>query len=222
MKIRWPCILMAIVALAGATSSFAAQIVFSNLIQPGDQYGPDGVGLGAIPVPGTFIQYATKFTPSVTSKLSNFQLPLGLISGPNNIDVFLMADAAGSPAGVIEMFHHLLNLPPAFGGLIPLSTVTSATNPVLSAGTQYWVVAPGGTSTTFAQWALTLFAGDPTDGGATKVIQNGIDSGWVVGPGTRTGALRVSGDAVPEPGSVSLIIIGFATIAVVALRRREA
>src|ERR1700693_2756684 len=145
----------------------ADTILFSNLVQPGNLFGPDPVGVGAIPVPGFFVSSATNFTPGFDSRLTSLVLPLAVVSGPTEINVLLLADSGNLPGGVLESFH-LIGLPLA--GPLSLVPIGSSLHPVLNAGTQYWVAVTGGTSTTFAFWGLTLFAGDPTAGGASRSI----------------------------------------------------
>lgn len=187
----------------------ADTISFSNLVQPGNLYGPDSVGVGAIPVPGLFVSSATNFTPAFDSRLTSLVLPLAVVSGPTEIDVLLLGDSGNLPGGVLESFH-LTGFPLA--GPLSLVPIGSSLHPVLNAGTQYWVAVTGGTSTTFAMWGLTLFAGDPTQGGASRSIINGVDFGWTRNQGTRVGALVVSGDPIPEPTTVLVTGTGLALL----------
>ena len=94
------------------TPSFAGQVFFSNLVEPGDRYGPDSLGIGHTPnyLPGDTGQSfgATGFTPSATFKLTSFDIALGYIDtfpnppGPNQAVVFLGSDAGGLPGTTIE------------------------------------------------------------------------------------------------------------------------
>ena len=76
---------------------------------------------------------------------------------------------------------------------------------MLVAGQRYWFAATGGPDT-FGAWALTLFQGDPTDGGASQTVIGSVPQLWTVGTGSRTGALEVFGDlvSVPEPSYTML------------------
>ena len=90
-----------------------AGVIFSNLVQPGNQYGPDGVGIGhtpGFPSPGDYLLYGVHFIPSTTAQLTIIQAPLGVLNGPNQIQAFLMSDSGGSPGSILESFP-LSNLP---------------------------------------------------------------------------------------------------------------
>jgi hypothetical protein len=187
------------VALFVPVCGNAGTILFSNLVEPGDQYGPDGVGLGhtpAFPNPGDYLIYAVPFTPTSTALLTSFEAPLGVASGTNQLQAFLYSDASGAPGSIIEFFP--LSGLPTFGFPFPLLTVNSVLDPMLIAGHQYWIGVTGGPAT-FGMWSLNLFQGNAADGGASREILNGIAQPWVVGSGERTGALEVVGTIVPEP-----------------------
>jgi hypothetical protein len=197
----WFCAVLVFTTLP----SQAATILFSNLIQPGNQYGPDGVGIGHTPSftnPGDYLLYGVHFTASMTAQLTTIEAPLGVISGPNQIQAFLMTDSGGAPATVIESFALTgLPIPP---GPFSLFTINSSLDPLLLTGHQYWFVATGGPNT-FASWTLNLFQGDPIDGGASQLVVGGVTQPWTVGTGTRTGALQIYGNPVPEPSYPTLV-----------------
>jgi hypothetical protein len=226
MRIRSVVLMVLMAALLGAVPSFGGQIFFSNLVEPGDQYGPDGLGIGHTPsfLPGETgeVISATKFTSPVAFQLSSIEAPLGYVfgsfpNGPNQVDVFLMSDAAGLPGSIIESWH-LLDLP-STTPIIPLTTIASSLNPVLAPGQQYWVAASGGPDT-FDIWSLTLFQGASSGPDASRVIRNGVDSGWVGVSDARTGALVVTGDPVPEPTPLFLVLLGFVSFAAIWARKR--
>jgi hypothetical protein len=188
-----------------------SDIIFSNLVEPGDQYGPDPVGIGHTPAftnPADFLVYGVHFIPSTTAQLKTIEAPLGVFSGTDQLQAFLMSDAGGVPGNVIESF--LLSGLPTSGSPFPLLTITSSLDPLLLAGQQYWFVATGG-SATFGAWTLNLFQGDPEDGGASAI--DSLLGPWTVGSGKRTGALEVLGNPVPEPSSTALLGCAIALLA---------
>ena len=210
---------LAILAFWSASFADASVILFSNLVQPGNQYGPDGVGIGHTPSftnPGDYLVYGVPFTPSTTAQLTMIEAPFGVISGTNQIQAFLMTDSGGAPGSVIESFA-LSNLPGP-GAPFPLDTINSSLDPLLLAGQKYWFVATGGPNT-FAVWTLNLFQGNSTDGGASQLVVGGVTQPWTVGTGTRTGALEVFGNAVPEPTTAAFV--GCAIMCLGIWRRRS-
>ena len=186
-------------ALIGPACANAGTILFSNLVEPGDQYGPDAVGLGhtpAFPDPGDYLSYAVPFIPSSTAFLTSFVAPLGVATGTNQLEAFLYSDASDAPGSILESF--TLTSLPTSGFPFPLLTVNSVLDPMVTAGQRYWIAVTGGPAT-FGLWSLNLFQGNAADGGASMTIVNGISGPWVVGSGERTGALEVLGTVVPEP-----------------------
>lgn len=189
-------------------------VIFSNLVEPGDLYGPDAVGLGAIPVPGYFVYHAVPFTPQGHDyRLSSLEIPLASAdNGPEPGLVEVLTDDGGKPSNdVLESFS--LDLSPT-SFIAPLLTIDSITQPTLKAGEQYWIAVTGGAPTSFILWTLTLFEGDPSAGGAFRYIVDDQDQGWAVSDGARMGALVVNGDiAVPEPSSFVLLSGGLVLLA---------
>ena len=201
------------------SSAKAGTILFTNLIQPGDQYGPDGVGIGhtpAFPNPGDYLNYAVRFTPSTTASLTSFEAPLGVVSGPNQLQANLMSDSGGAPGAIVASFT-LSGLPGAPG---PLLSIAAGSNLVVLGGQPYWFAVTGGPQT-FGIWTLNLFQGDPNDGGASQIVINGIQPSWTVGTGSRTGALQVFGDPVPEPSYAPLVSCALVVIAGSRIRNRK-
>jgi hypothetical protein len=195
--------------------AFAGQVFFTNLIEPGDQYGPDPLGVGHTPsyLPGETGQLfgATGFTSNADFRLTSFNIAIGYVDtfatapGPDQALVSLESDSGGLPGNTIESWT-LTNLPiDCFP--CPLTTVTPVSEPILKGGTPYWIVVTGGLET-FDVWTFTSFA-KPFQPLAAHTITNGVDSGWqlVSPPNTRQGALEVFGDPVPEPRTGELMMI---------------
>lgn len=185
-----------------------AAIIFSNF-GPGIMYGPDGVGTGLAPgdPAGANRSSGTGFTVTGQSyRLTDINLPLGLISGTNAVKVAITADNVGSPGGVLESFLLTSVAPPQ--SPLSLILIPSAIHPLLNAGTQYWITVSGGAPNTFALWALTLSG--ITGPAAARLFPN---DPWSVNI-NRTGAVQVIGDpVVPEPGTILLISIALLGLA---------
>lgn len=99
-----------------------------------------------------------------------------------------------------------------------LYAVSSSTNPILSAGTPYWIVASMVESSGRAYWANVS-----PQGNSLPAYFNFGAGGTVVGPAGQypTAAFRISTAAIaPEPGSLALAAVGGAGLILVARRRR--
>jgi hypothetical protein len=186
-----------------------ASVIFSNL-GPGDSLASPGIGIGFIPFTSTFNYAGIAFTPAGQSyTLDSLALPLELISGPNVADIFLTSSAGGLPGSVLESFHLTGALTSGANSLV---TVGSTNHPLLSAGSQYWIVAAGGPAS-FVTWAQNELQekGPNVSGPALGSLVRDSDLNV-------REALLVNGTAVPEPGSVFLVT-GLAVILVVFVRR---
>ena len=201
------CFTVLTAALALSVPGHTASVLFSNLVEPGGQYGFDDVGFGN--TPGSQPEnrnrgVAVRFSVPLDSVLSYFQAPVNVRSGANLLSAYLLADAAGLPGSVIETYT-ITNLPP--GAPTPLTTVPSTMRPVLQGGEDYWFAVNTRELDTFAGWTLTLFQGNANQSADMAIgglIGDGL-SGWVVGPGgpaAREGTLVVGGETVPEPATM--------------------
>jgi hypothetical protein len=217
-----PTLIAYIATIVFAPTCFGGTVIFDNLAN----LGIPGVGFGAIPVPGIFQYIAEGFTvpAGVDYRLTSFDIPIfvptgGVNLGLNEVAVFVMNDVGGLPTNILESFQ-LFNLPTGTN-TAALTTVNSVSRPVLANGSQYWIAVTGATSSTFGGWDLTTTTGVS----AFRQIINGIDQGWSAplspNPSPTLG-LRVTGDAVPEPGSVQLLVAGLMAIAAFRIQRRWA
>jgi hypothetical protein len=186
-----------------------ASVIFSNL-GPGDSLASPGIGIGFIPFTSTFNYAGIAFTPAGQSyTLDSLELPLELISGPNVADIFVTSNAGGLPGSLLESFHLTGALTSGTNSLV---TIDSTNHPLLSAGSQYWIVAAGGPGS-FVTWAQNELQekGPNVSGPALGSLVRDSDLNV-------REALLVNGTAVPEPGSVFLVT-GLAVILVVFVRR---
>jgi hypothetical protein len=113
-----------------AAAPLRADTLYTDL-GPGDSWNSFSAYVG-----GAFL--GTTFTVTTSGFLENILLPVESNADFANIDsVGLYEDSSGQPGTLLESWAALL---PAEGSVPPLTDLTSLENPLLSAGTQYWLV----------------------------------------------------------------------------------
>lgn len=152
--------------------------------------------------------YANSFVPSASGVVSDIWATVTMVSGINEVDLWLMSDSGGAPDRVLEMWN-VKNQMGLRGGLNPPVHVQGDGSTFLQAGEQYWLVASAPIPTV-AQW---MFNGI-NDNGPVVLRENG--GSWNTAPSTLRGAFRV--DIVPEPAT--LCIMAFGAISMLRRRRR--
>jgi len=197
-----------------AVPAQADTVIFSNLgpNDSYDQYHDWAVGSGG---PGYYWVPASAFTVGASVNLSTIEVAAGYLSG-NQLTINLDADSGGTPGSVIESF--TINGAMPFIGSVSsgdLVMATSVLHPLLTAGSQYWVVlSVPNDRTSEAAWNFN----STSDTGPFY----GTNDGATVLHSTETrGAMRVTGQSTPEPSSIVMASTSVLLMLGCFLRRRS-
>jgi len=213
------------ILIAGIAASANAGVIFSNL-GPGGSFGTTSgwvVGNRVTPFGSTTLEIAAAFTPESDSVFTGADLAAELFGPRGDLTVALLATgSSGIPDTTLEMFVVPAPMDPL------LVNVQSALNPVLNAGTVYWLDISS--SSTVAVW----LDNDQNARGPVASNQNGhgffllSDFGGhpLVQP-----AFRVNGDPVdlfstsaaadnPEPTTFILVLAGLLLILSARITRK--
>ena len=193
--------------------------IFSNL-GAGDSYnGSTGWTLGT-PDSGTdYFVDGSAFTVGATSlNLSTIEVAAGLTAGTNQLTINLDADSGGNPGAVIESFT-INGAMPGFGSVSAgsLVTATSVLHPLLTAGSQYWVVlSVPNDGMTWAAWNQNSI-------GDTGPLCRSANGSPLNGSTNVRGAMLITGlsSSVPEPSSIVMVSTAAVMILGCGLRRRS-
>lgn len=212
-------LLLAVLLVVPFGGSVQAATIFDNF---GPGYSYDESGGWSVNGPtssGIHVASAMSFVPTGTYALDSIAVAMVWRNAPTDLlDLAVHGDVGGVPGGApVESW--------VIGGMAQTGTdnspvwavwAISTLNPVLSAGTQYWLVAEATTKPS----AELAWCYDET-GDLGMVAQRMGAGDWTAFPLIRSGAFQVNGldtEDIPEPSTLALLGLG---IGALALRRRR-
>jgi hypothetical protein len=174
-------------------------VVAFNSFGPGNSYSTAIVwGVSGASTGGGYRGQAEFFTPSVSGYLSSFTLATDHVSGSNLSNFSIAQDnGSGAPGSILESFNNISNP----NGLLTLKSVV---DPLLQAGTQYWICDEPGTTTSYNGWYYN------NQGQANGFAFERSQGSWsyVAPPCPASGVFQVSVVPVPEPSALAFVLTG--------------
>jgi hypothetical protein len=187
--------------LFAATVSRADVVLFTNF-GPGFSYN---TGLGnsvGNAFDGNDYAQGDTFTPTTTARFSSLDIALSCsFVCADNFTVSLDANNGGMPGATIESFTVSGPALGSFGANNPPLVLDSVLNPLLTAGTRYWVTAASDLNNSIA-WNL-----NSTGDSSSEALSADDGTTWFAPSGLTPGAYQVNGvQATPEPSEFWILI----------------
>ncbi len=220
---RMSCLMVVIGGILLLSLSSAQAAVIYNTFGLGDSYLTDyGSGFNISgPTSGVPNGYGGEgevvqgngFVPAYTGTLDSVELAMGLVSGANELEVWLMGANFSVPGSVIETFSFSGQMQDSSGGG-GIITGYSVEHPVLNANELYWLVAsaPGDAHATWytSQDRVQALTGIRNPEGLWELAFDGPQT-----------AFRISGTLAPVPIPSTLLLMGSGLAGVVGIARRR-
>lgn len=211
---------LAAVALVGmlVTAVVQADVIYSNF-GPGTTFD-SGVSyvLSGPSSPVGMYTMAMPFIPSASYTLDSATVAIGIDQGTNSFDLAVYDDSGGRPGStVLESWSGIVMGPDH--SATTTETVLSASNPLLTGGSPYWLVASASADT----WAGWMY-NSTGDLGGYAFSTTGPAGPWNVSPPlSEEGAYSVmgtpAGATVPEPATFALFALGL--VGILGRRRKK-
>ena len=203
---------VAVLVLTGLVPAARAvvpgEVAFSSF-GSGNSYSTATVwGVSGASTSGGYRGQAEFFTPSVTGYLTGVTLATYHVSGSSLGNFFIAQDnGSGAPGAILETYDNIVN---NSRGLL---TINSVTDPLLLAGTQYWLCDEPAAANSYNGW---YYNNQGYDNGFA--FERGEWS-WasIPGPAPASGVFSVNVTPIPEPTGMVLGLLG-ATVCLAARR----
>lgn len=191
---------LTLIALAGIVVPTSAQVVVFNSFGAGNTYNSGIVwGVSGASTSGGYRGQAEFFTPGISGNLSSILLATYRLggSGAGYSNFYIAQDnGSGIPGAILESFTNIYNA----NGLL---TLNSTVQPLLQAGTEYWLCDKPAADNSYNGWYQN------NQGYAPGAFERS-EWGWAALANVEnSGVFRVSVIPVPEPS-----VTGLATLSV--------